>query len=97
MTKDELKQAAEILLAAADGKFIQARTKAGRRGAWMEAFINTLQDWPDFNGFEYRIKPDKPIVGNMYNHKLLGRDVKSIELTPEVRQACIDAGIEIDE
>ena len=52
MTPEELRHAAEVLLAAADGKQIQKRIINDRK--WFE------EDSPDFdfNAFKFRIKPE---------------------------------------
>ena len=53
-------------------------------------------DYQIFKSCEYRIQPDKPRVGKVYPQPALGiLDYEAVELTPEVRKALEDAGIEL--
>ena len=64
-------------------------------GSWCRYYLgaNPITIWENT---EYRIKPDKPRSGVvMADMQTPAMAYEAVELTPEVRQALEDAGIEI--
>ena len=55
MTPEQLREAAAVMLAAADGKKIERRWKQGSERAWEEK--PSFHHW-NFDNIEYRIKPE---------------------------------------
>lgn len=61
MTPEQLREAAKVMLAAADGKAIQFRHRGA--GAELGWYVGNNPDHRyDFNHYEYRIKPEPRVI-----------------------------------
>ena len=59
MTSDELKEAAAVMLAAAEGKSIQWREREGPN-KWVDCLVGSSPCW-NWTRFSYRVKPEKKV------------------------------------
>jgi len=74
------------------GRKVECRRNSGEW--WGKADRINQNSTQVFESYEYRIAPNKPLVINPSAISSMNSDYEYVQLTPEVRQALADAGIE---